>query len=375
MVVSESDIPCPECGKVFKKKNLQCHISAVHRISVSNCEKCGKGFKNPDYLRNHVNKFHNVEAVICEVCSKVCKSKANLYNHNRDVHEVIENLKCNSCGELQRNYSVLSRHKRRFCKLKPQRSEINTKSKNITCEKDNDNDSDIQNYIKNDFVRNKTPHQENIKEDDVSEDEMEIVTDDGTMDQTKPEEEIKSVVQKVKNSFDDTKETLDDDQARNYEHLLKENEDQHDDWKFCDIEVDTSDFVIKSENTINEENDFSSTIKPKDNVINKDDNSSKTIKQRDDKQDDESSTTIKKEKIDDVTIETPEEKQKFDLNCFKCDEVFENRKKLVSHIRELHKQPEKTTCDVCHKEFKTNKLTRLITMRSKPDYVEFVLLY
>ena len=132
MVVSEDDIPCPECGKGYQKKNLQGHISAVHRISLSNCEKCGKGFKNPNYLRNHVNKVHNVEEVICEVCSKVCKSRGNLYNHKRDVHEVIENLFCNLCGELQKNYSHLSRHKRRFCTFKPQKSEANSKTK--TCD-------------------------------------------------------------------------------------------------------------------------------------------------------------------------------------------------------------------------------------------------
>ena len=77
-------------------------MNKVHNgEAVSNCEKCGKGFKNPDYLMNHVNKVHNVEAVMCQVCSKVCKSKANLYKHKRDVHELIENFKCNLCGELQ----------------------------------------------------------------------------------------------------------------------------------------------------------------------------------------------------------------------------------------------------------------------------------
>ena len=369
MVVSNIDIPCPEWGKVFKKKNLQSHISAVHRISVSNCKKCGKGFKNPEYLRNHVNKVHKVETVICEVCSKVCKSKANLYNHNRDVHELIENLKCNLCGELQKNYSYLSRHRRRLCKFK-QKSEAKPKSKIITSKEGNENDADIQNYIKNDIVRDKTPHQVNLEEDDVSEDEMEIVTDDGTMqtiDQTKPAEETKSVVQKLDDSFGDikdskTEENRDDDQARNYEHLVKENEDQHDDWKFCDIEIETADFVIKSENTINENNDSSKTIKPKVNIINEDDDSSITIKLKDSKinKDEESSKPIKQEKIDDIAIETPEEKQKFALNCFKCEEVFENRKILVSHIRELHKQPEKTTCDVCHKELKTNMLKKHI---------------
>merc|ERR1711963_628595 len=160
--------------------------------------------------------------------------------------------------------------------------------------------------------------------------------------------ETKSVVQKVRNIFDDTKEsktdkTLDGDQTRNYEHLLIENEDQHDDWKFCDIETETVDFVIKSENTINEDND--KTIKPKDGKLIKGDESIQTIKQ---------------EKNDDVIIETPELKQKLALNCFKCEEVFENRRELVSHIRELHKQPETTTCDVCNKEFKTNKLKKHI---------------
>ena len=429
MVVSESEIPCPECGKEFKKKNLQCHISAVHRISVSNCDKCGKGFKNPDYLRNHVNKVHNIESVICEVCTKVCKSKANLYNHVRDVHESIENLNCDLCGELQKNYSYLSRHKRRFCKLKPQKSEETTNSKNKSTEKGNDNDSDVQNYIKNDFVPDENPTDENPPEDDnISEDEMEIVTNDDNLqiiDQTKPEENMYSLDPKLENSFGDAEESkfLDDDQAKNYEHLLKENEEQHDkssekgnendsdvqncikdfvqdetptqenpaeednisedeseivtnddnlqtmdktkpeedtkfvvskleknfgdatesktdeflddekyehllkeneeqldDWEFCDLETENADFIIKSESMITRVDEFNKTLIKKENKIHKED---------------DSSITIKKEKID-----------VGDSNYVKID------------IREKHKKAEITECGVCHKEFKTNQLKR-----------------
>ena len=74
---------CEKCGKGFQNQDyMRNHVNKVHNgEAVSNCEKCGKGFKNPDYLMNHVNKVHNVEAVMCQVCSKVCKSKANLYKH------------------------------------------------------------------------------------------------------------------------------------------------------------------------------------------------------------------------------------------------------------------------------------------------------
>ena len=120
---------CSECDKSFKKReNLQSHLSAVHRVCISHCEKCGKEFKNPDYLRNHINRFHAVEKAICEICNKVCKSKANLYNHKRDVHERIENLQCHLCGEEQKNYSYLSRHKRRFCKFKTANMKANQKN-------------------------------------------------------------------------------------------------------------------------------------------------------------------------------------------------------------------------------------------------------
>ena len=112
-------IKCGECDKSFKKKdNLQSHVSAVHRICLSQCEECGKEFKNPAYLRNHMNRFHHNEIAVCDVCKKVCKNKANLYNHKKDVHERVANLLCILCGEEQKNYSYLSRHKRRFCKYK-----------------------------------------------------------------------------------------------------------------------------------------------------------------------------------------------------------------------------------------------------------------
>ena len=107
-------LDCNDCEKSFKSKNnLQSHVSAVHRVILSLCNECGREFKNPDYLRNHVNRFHNTEMVICDVCKKVCKSKANLYNHKKDVHELVKNLLCSLCGEAQKNYSYLGRHKRR----------------------------------------------------------------------------------------------------------------------------------------------------------------------------------------------------------------------------------------------------------------------
>ena len=217
---------------------------------------------------------------------KVCKSKANLYNHKRDVHEEIENLSCNLCGDLQKNYSYLSRHKRRFCKFKPLKIEANTK-------------------CKTDVVRDEGPHQANFAEkDDISGDEIEIVTDDSnlqTMDQSKSEEETKSGVPKLEKTFlnttkSETDEFLDDDQTNEY--LLRENEEQHDDWEYCDLETKNSEFLMKLENMVHMENYCGKTIKTIEDV-----KSSKTIKLKESKinKDDASIKRLKQEIIDDVT--------------------------------------------------------------------------
>ena len=74
----------------------------------------------------------------------------------------------------------------------------------MTREKGNENDTDVQNH---DFVRDEIPHQEYL-EVDVSEDKVEMVRDDDTMqtmDQSKSEKETRSVVTKLEDSFDNTK--------------------------------------------------------------------------------------------------------------------------------------------------------------------------
>jgi len=349
-VESQDQFPCPECGKSFRKNsNLQCHISAVHRISVSNCDKCGKGFKNPYYLRHHVNKVHNVQQVICDVCSKICKSKGNLYNHKRDVHETIENLACDLCGELQKNYSYLSRHKNRFCKFKSVynsgkvknivKKEQTSNNTAITIEnhKPNateDENSTIMNVEDENYTKDGFNEENNMDGDEISTSD---VTSQTLNDSTEFEQEINTITQNSRSIFSTNTKI----QSEN-ESIREENEEHNGDWDFCELEPDFSknaDFILKSENAVNRNEDPAETIKLENSDLEEVDDG-------------------KHENNIGMKIDKPKHDPKPEVKCFQCKEVFQHNRNLVSHMREMHKKPEKTACDICHKEFKTYLLKK-----------------
>ena len=340
---------CNECEKSFKKReNLQSHLSAVHRVCISHCEKCGKEFKNPDYLRNHINRFHAVEKAICEICNKVCKSKANLYNHNRDVHERIENLQCNLCGEEQKNYSYLSRHKRRFCKFK---------------------------------AANKS---ENMRANQRNTLEGTNVVDANTNDDAVLEYPTKD---KLSNNLS---------QSKDVEAL--DNELSTDDWSFMDLEEDTG-FKIKPEvlnsasnvngNSLEESprapdptNDIKIEIEEELNGVVYEDpvihsNSEYRCIERNKifqeqtyldshtEEHKESGSPIHsmknmeieiKEKVNGVKSGKSSIQTKSEYKCTECKKIFQKQKYLASHIKQVHTEEEMSACQICSKQFKKSNL-------------------
>ncbi|KAL8569990.1 hypothetical protein ACOMHN_056422 [Nucella lapillus] len=72
---------CPQCGKVFKKKeDLNNHMTYHNKDSPFPCPLCPKAFKNRACLRQH-RLFHGEKTQQCEVCGDKFYRKAGLRRH------------------------------------------------------------------------------------------------------------------------------------------------------------------------------------------------------------------------------------------------------------------------------------------------------
>jgi hypothetical protein len=109
---TDENIPCPECGKTFRKQILlTCHIQGVHakipcticgmmvakarrwRHHQQNhtaeqdrkykCEQCGKGFSDRARLKDHVNIHTGAKPYVCKFCANTFASKGNHRMHER----------------------------------------------------------------------------------------------------------------------------------------------------------------------------------------------------------------------------------------------------------------------------------------------------
>ena len=58
-----------QSAKVFNSKNnLLVHIRSMHLLHDSQCQHCGKGFKNRKALDNHINAAHRTGK--CDYCNE-----------------------------------------------------------------------------------------------------------------------------------------------------------------------------------------------------------------------------------------------------------------------------------------------------------------
>jgi len=324
---------CDECEKSFKKReNLQSHISAVHKVCLSNCDKCGKEFKNLEYLRNHVNKVHDVVESVCDVCTKVCKSKSNLYNHKRDVHERVENLLCNLCGEMQKNYSYLSRHKRRFCKFKsikiPKIKQSILENKESIEESGDFIDKDMENVADSKI----TPIEENREDigilENIDAKWIENLTDKEliafTANVTKNDDPVckEKIKDEISSSIDEGMGTVDND------------------WEFCDLETDDGFQVLEKSKSIATHATENRKDKVKENLLS-------TVRSEKIKIEIEDVSDVKQDIIKGLKLEKDPE-----IRCSECNQVFRQQRYLKWHIREVHSVAEMATCETCLKQFK-----------------------
>merc|ERR1712129_283607 len=335
---------CNECEKSFKKKeNLKCHISAVHRTCLSHCDKCGKEFKNPDYLRNHVNRFHAAESAICDVCKKVFKSKANLYNHKRDVHERVENLNCSLCDEPQKNYSYLSRHTRRFCKLK----EAN-KAKNMDVDlspKPTNTNAIIAptvSIFENDKIREQiiepfSAFAKKLNKINVKNAEYPIEDNSIHFANYFGVEEILEPATKI---FTKIEETVD--------------------WTFMDLEAEDGFQIKEGENGSNlKEEKVKESVKDEIKVnknLHIEPFCPKTIEAK--IMEPEIKEEMDRDNSDESKINPIQVISEF--KCTQCEKIFRKQKYLNSHIRDIHTEVEMLSCEYCSEQFKNSSLKRHI---------------
>ncbi|XP_045783165.1 zinc finger protein 879-like [Maniola jurtina] len=115
-------IDCEQCGvKLESLRQYSMHFKAEHPDKVrtqfpkdkvtleSNvmCEKCGKTFTAPVYLRDHMQKHTGIKLYKCDICDKSFMQKSTLTNH---IHRHSDNLACDVCHKPFSNAANLQRH-------------------------------------------------------------------------------------------------------------------------------------------------------------------------------------------------------------------------------------------------------------------------
>lgn len=72
------------------------HITVKHKRTE--CQHCNKMVLE-SFLAKHIENRHGTAHMICELCGKVSLNKQMHREHYRALHEVVEKLQCDICGQ------------------------------------------------------------------------------------------------------------------------------------------------------------------------------------------------------------------------------------------------------------------------------------
>ena len=109
---------CPFCAQVFKGcidrhiNNTNCGKDPIKSFPKVPCPQCKKVFKNKEMLKVHVSRIHNqVRDKQCDQCSYNTYSGGNLRLHTNKVHLGKKNEKdlCPHCNKMEGNLPRLIR--------------------------------------------------------------------------------------------------------------------------------------------------------------------------------------------------------------------------------------------------------------------------
>ena len=108
--VDESEM-CQICNKLMKKYRMKVHMKRVHdETSPSQCDSCGKYFKNKTQLKDHVRIYHKEQSKeACVICGKIVV-KCYMKNHIKSVHDKVKDFQCATCGKSFSLKSCLKKH-------------------------------------------------------------------------------------------------------------------------------------------------------------------------------------------------------------------------------------------------------------------------
>ena len=91
-VKSIPKVPCPQCKKVLKNKEmLKVHVSRIHnQVRDKQCDQCSYNTYSGGNLRLHTNKMHLGKKSEKDLCPHCNKMEGNLPRHIRIYHYDVE---------------------------------------------------------------------------------------------------------------------------------------------------------------------------------------------------------------------------------------------------------------------------------------------
>ncbi|XP_022834150.1 zinc finger and BTB domain-containing protein 41-like [Spodoptera litura] len=109
---------CLLCRMRFKDKDTAaCHVMNDHIGQTFECDRCGRGFKRPQYLKRHVEQYHTKpHRLECAVCLRVFHERgwyrSHIRTHNEEVKAKTVKLPatCTICSRDYKTKSSLKRH-------------------------------------------------------------------------------------------------------------------------------------------------------------------------------------------------------------------------------------------------------------------------
>ena len=78
--------PCPDCGKMYSKKDLKRHVQTQHTAiwdRKHKCDICGKGFISSRRLMEHVNTHTGDKPFECKICGTGFANNSNRRQHEK----------------------------------------------------------------------------------------------------------------------------------------------------------------------------------------------------------------------------------------------------------------------------------------------------